>query len=164
MRYGLIQRVSLWEIFMLSFFFSLLLLPSCECGYNFIFNLILWGIYVVHSLTLWTRKMSIWAYECLSFLASSVCSFSNPAAAAAAAKSLHPTKFNVKRKSWSFMLYVAEISQGSKVLTTILTFNQYRFFCDLYVSCKSGDTLALHVLAVVQVTVLFSNKCLLSYL
>ena len=62
------------------------------------------------------------------------------------------------------MLYMAEISQGSKVLTTILTSNQYRFFYDLYVSCKSGDTLALHVFAVVQVTVLFSNKCFLSYL
>ena len=57
-------------------FFFLLLLPSCECGYNFVFNLILWGIYVVHSLTLWTRKMSIWAYKCLSFLALSVCAFS----------------------------------------------------------------------------------------
>ena len=80
--------------------------------------------------------------------------FSNP----------NPTKFNIKRKSWSFMLYVAEISQGSKVLTTILTSNQYRFFYDLYISRKSGDTLALHILAVVQMTPLFSNKCWLSYL
>lgn len=71
-------------------------------------NIILWGPYVVHSSTLWARKGEYGFKDIYLSQLLHLCLFS-----------LHftPTKFNIKRKSWSFLLYMAEISQGSKIPT-----------------------------------------------
>lgn len=93
------------------FYCTCSLVPLHFCSYLMLFikffhvtHIILWGPYVAHSSIIWARKGQM--------------DLNGPASSSVPFFFLFhftPTTFNIKRKPWSFRLYMAEISQGSKI-------------------------------------------------